>query len=245
MKHLFSKSLIALAAGAYSLSALAIQPSPYYVVADDYIAQHLVHEHEAALKDFKQQADKVGFKDHWLFYQFDDGRHAAFNPQQSHDYQATDEQNWSEVADKFDPEFLKTNGQVYRRTISNQDFLMMRYNEELSLEPDTALAAPLSHMVMVEIDLHMNASVKEHLKEWIKQEKQHNDRLHFSAYSKSYGSNLPTLYLAFHASSFIDFYQRLEKRGVFDPVQLLPNDFKEGIKAYKVSLGKHVPEISY
>lgn len=238
-------SLFAIAAGIASLQASAIQPSPYFVVADDYIAQHLVTKHETALARFKAKADAVGYKQSWRFYQFDDGRHVAFNAQQSHDYEAQSNEDWEAVAEHFDGEFLAANGAVYQETITKQDFNLIRYSESLSLEPEKASKAPLSHMIFIEIQLHRNAVIRQSLTDWIAQQKQAKDTLYFSTYSKQYGGQLPTMYLAFHAESFIGFYQKLAKKGVFDPVQLLPEAVKKGISEYRISLAKYLPEISY
>jgi len=225
--------------------AHAIQPSPYIVVADDYIAPHKIAEHEDALRAFKVQADKAGYQGSWRFYQFDDGRHVAFSARQSHDHEAQQEAKWQQVADKFDDKFLAENSEVYRDTITHQDFYLMRYNEALSLMPKQQTTQPMSHLVYMEINVHSHTSITPALSRWIEQQKQTEQPLHFSAYSKQYGSNMPTLYLVFAVDSFPEFYQTLAKKGVFDPVQLFPEDVKKAIKSYTISLAKYLPEISY
>ena len=113
------------------------------------------------------------------------------------------------------------------------------------MEPEKELKQPLSHMIYVELQFHRNVKVRDSLIAWIEEQKQSKDKLYFSTFSKRFGSNTPTIYMAFHATSFIDFYKKLEKKGVFDPVQLLPEQVKSGIVEYHISLAKYVPEISY
>ena len=121
----------AIATGLAAIQVAAIEPQPHYIVADDYINQHLVAEHEEALLLFKEKVDEYGYKQSWRFYQFDDGRHVAFNAQQSLDFHAQSDKDWEAVGDKFDPEFLSTNGEVYSRTISKQHVYQMRLQSRL------------------------------------------------------------------------------------------------------------------
>lgn len=239
------KKIIFLAASALiSFQAAAIKPSPHYVVADDYIAPHLVEDHESALVDFKKIVDKSGYKGSWRFYQFDDGRHVAFNNQESHDYQASNDELWEETAEHFSPEFLAENGAVYSRTITNQDFFMMRYLESLSYEPEKLNAEASPAMIWVEINL-FRKPVREALAKWVEEQKNSKSPLRFSAYSKQYGADLPMIYMVFHAKSIIEFYQELDKLGTHDPVRLLPKKVLEGIDTYRISTAKYIPEISY
>ena len=247
MKPSFTTTLAGITLLFSAISANAIETAPYFVVADDTIAAHLIDEHEQALKAFKQKVDRSGYKQSWRFYHFDDGRHVAFNAQTSHDYESTSGQHWQDVQAHFDEAFLAKNSEVYRKTISHQDYYLMRYVSQLSFEPQEKNDAPLDHIVYVEIQLHRHlvGSIRPALKQWIEKQKANKDAFHFSTYSKQYGANMPTLYLAFHATSFVDFYQRLSRQGVFDPVQLFPDEIKQAIKQYDISLGKYVPEISY
>lgn len=245
------KKLLFLAAIALnSLSAFAIKPSPYYVVADDFIAPHLVDDHENALRDFKLQVDKNGYKGSWLFYAFDDGRHVAFSSKQSHDYERQDGKNWEQVADKFPNGFLAENSKVYSKTIVNQDFYLMRYLSDLSHERTSSAngandkSSRSPYMVWMELELH-RLPVKKHLAEWVKQLKKEKSDIHFSVYSKQYGSRLPSVFVVFHVESIVEFYRKMEANGTHDPLRLLPNTVYEGIERYNVSVAKYIPEISY
>jgi len=225
-----------------SFQASAINPNPYYVVADDYIAPNMVDDHEKALVDFKHHVDKSGYQGSWRFYAFDDGRHVAFSEKQSHDYEAQDAKDWQEVADKFPKNFLQENSAIYRQTIVNQDFYLMRYMQELSYNDN--ITKPSGNMVWLEIELH-RTRVKHHLTKWIKELKDNNSDLSFSVYGKQYGKNLPTIFVAFHIQSNAAFYQQLEKQGLNDPLKLLPSGLYEGVKSYNISLAKYLPEMSY
>jgi len=226
-------------------NAFAIKPSPYYLVADDYIAPHLVLDHEKALIDFKKHVDKNGYKGSWRFYSFDDGRHVAFSEKQHQDYQAQDDKDWQEVADKFPDGFLEENGSIYSKTIANQDFHMMRYLPELSYDStNQVIKEPSKNMVWLEIELH-RVPVKAHIEKWVKQLKQSKSDLNFSIYSKQYGANLPTIFIAFHVNSLAGFYKMLESKDLHDPLRLLPSEVYQGVEKYNVSLAKYIPEISY
>ena len=238
MKKFVSLTLLCIS----SFQASAINPNPFYVVADDYIAPHLVEDHEKALVDFKHHVDKNGYKGSWRFYAFDDGRHVAFSKKQSHDYEAQDAKDWQEVADQFPKGFLQDNSSVYRQTITNQDFYLMRYMQELSY--NDGINKPSKNMVWLEIELH-RTPVKHHLKTWIEELKHKHSKLSFSVYGKQYGKNLPTIFVAFHTKSNAAFYQQLEKQGLNDPLRLLPDGLYQGVKSYNISLAKYVPEISY
>lgn len=238
------KKVLTLVASLLSFPTFAITPSPIYAVADDYIAQDIAHEHEEALREFKIRADNHGYRGSWRFYRFDDGRHVAFSKQASQDYQASDNEKWEEVADKFAPEFLEKNGAVYGRTITKQDFFLMRYAEDMSYEPKEHTVEAIPVLFWVEIDLN-GSPVRAALKNWVAQQKEANSALYVSSYSKMYGPNLPTLFMAFHAESIVGFYQQLEKHGTHDPVQLLPTELKAAINEYSISVGKYIPEISY
>jgi hypothetical protein len=214
-------------------------------MADDYIAAHLVKDHEKALVDFKKHVDKNGYKGSWQFYAFDDGRHVAFSNKQKQDYQAQDDKDWQEVAEKFPQGFLKDNDAVYSKTIANQDFHMMRYLPDLSYGSNKkSIEQPSKYMVWLTIELH-RVPVKAHIKKWVKQLKTSGSDLNFSIYSKQYGANLPTIFIAFHVDSLADFYKNMENKGMHDPLRILPNEVYQGVEKYKVSLAKYLPEISY
>jgi len=231
--------------GLLSFNASALEPKPYYVVADDYIAAHLVNDHEKALVDFKKHVDSNGYKGSWRFYAFDDGRHVAFSEKTTHDYQAQDDKNWQEVADKFPKKFLQDNGAVYSKTITNQDFYLMRYMPEISYESNRSKSAgPSKHMIWLQIELH-RVPVKKHITRWVKNLKESQSKLSFSTYGKQYGANLPTIFIVFHVDSLVDFYSMLEKKGTHDPLRLLPEEVYQGVEKYNVSLAKYIPEISY
>ncbi|GAB5382830.1 MAG: hypothetical protein Alis3KO_40750 [Aliiglaciecola sp.] len=237
--------LVTLLVGLNATDASAIVPSPYFVVADDTIAPHLVQDHETALARFKQKADETGYQQSWRFYQFDDGRHVAFNAQKSHDYQAQSDADWAEVAEHFDAEFLASNGAVYTKTITQQDYFLISYRDSMSSEPPEEMKSPYSHMVFVEIQLNRDANIRNSFSEWVVTQKKAKTPLYFSTYVKQYGSNLPTIFLVFHSDSIFEFYKNLEQKGVFDPVQLLPQEVKKSISEYRISLAKYLPQISY
>lgn len=65
--------LAGLAMFTVSMNLQALPKNPYYIVADDYIAPDMVEEHEQALREFKVQVDKTGYRGSWHFYQFDAG----------------------------------------------------------------------------------------------------------------------------------------------------------------------------
>ncbi|SFC79381.1 hypothetical protein [Pseudoalteromonas denitrificans] len=240
MKHI----LIAFSLLTISSASHALKPSPYFVVADDYIAPALVKDHEKALVDFKVQADKNGYKGSWRFYAFDDGRHVAFNKQKNHDYEAQDSALWEQVSSKFSKDFLNSNDAVYRKTIVNQNFYLMRHLVELSNEPKSMQYEASPNMVWLELQL-LRVPVKKYLVQWSKDLKKQNSQLHFSVYSKQYGANLPSVFIAFHTTSIVDFYQMMAKKGIHDPIKLLPEKLLEGVEKYNVSLAKYIPEISY
>ena len=244
MRNTYTRWLCAVTVGLLSFNLQALPSSPYFIVADDYIAPDMVEEHEQALREFKVQVDKTGYRGSWLFYQFDDGRHVAFSKQASHDFQALNDEKWQEVEDKFDPEFLTQNSAVYSKSIADQDFFMLRHMPELSNEPDIDKKKQLPNFVWMEIQLHRKPA-RAHLQKWIEQQKSAKSPFFVSAYSKQYGTNLPTVYLVFHVKSFVEYYQQLDKLGTHDPLTLMPEEFRHAVKHYKVSLAKYVPEISY
>lgn len=225
-----------------TLPARAINPSPFFVVADDYIAQDLVSEHEAALMDFKKVANQVGYKTSWRFYQFDDGRHVAFNKQESYDYKATDAEKWNEVSDKFPEGFLEANGEVYGRTIMRQNFYLINHVPSLSNEPKSSEEA---WPYLVWIELNTDGTGGGELRSWVSSQKESEEPFYLSTYRNEYPSGDAKYFMVFKASSFQSWYTKLEKLGTHDPIQLLPKEFKVGIKNYEISLAKYIPEISY
>jgi len=234
-----------LAFSLYSFTTLAIKPNPYYLVADDYIAPHMVEAHENALIDFKNKVDDNGYKGSWLFYSFDDGRHMAFSKKEKQDYKAQDDKDWQEVADKFPKGFLQENGAIYSKTIANQDFYLMRYLPDLSYNNNSsANEQPSKYIVWLEIELH-RVPVKEHIKKWVKQLKETDSHLRFSIYGKQYGANLPSIFIVFHTDSLPEFYKMMEQKGLHDPLRLLPNDVYQGVENYRVSVAKYMPIMSY
>lgn len=115
---------------------------------------------------------------------------------------------------------------------------------ELSFEPDKAKHKDLANFVWMEIQLHRKPA-RAHLKKWIEQQKEAKHPFYVSAYSKQYGGNLPTVYLAFQVKTFVEYYQQLEKSGTYDPLTLMPEEFRHAVKLYKVSLARYLPEVSY
>ncbi|BBN81835.1 hypothetical protein PA25_18200 [Pseudoalteromonas sp. A25] len=227
---------------AFNVYALSV--SNYYLVADDYIAPHLVPQHEQALLEFKREVDKVKYKGSWRFYEFDNGRHVAFSAKKNHDYEQSDQVQWQEVEEKFSEDFLSTNGEVYTKTIVNQDFYLMRYIKELSFGDRSLNAAPSKNLIWLELQLHRKP-VRKYMSEWVKQLKQSKSKLKFSVYSKQYGANLPTLYIVFHCDSIVDFYEMLSQKNLIDPLRLLPQSIYQGVEEYDISVARYLPEISY
>jgi len=239
------KILTVLTFSLYSITTLAITPNPYYLVADDYIAPHMVGAHEDALIDFKNKADDIGYNGSWLFYSFDDGRHMAFSKKEQQDYKEQDDKDWQAVANKFPKGFLQENGSIYSKTITNQDFYLMRYLADLSYDSNRKTKEqPSKHIIWLELEMH-RVPVKEHIKNWVEKLKKTNSHLRFSIYSKQFGANLPTIFIVFHTDSLPDFYKMMEQKGIHDPLRLLPKYVYQGVEKYRVSLAKYLPTMSY
>lgn len=228
----------------FALPAIAVSPSPFFAVADDYIHPHLIEQHEEALREFKLRADRHEYEGSWRFYHFDDGRHIAFSGNDSSDFDSAWNAQWEKVAEKFDANFLAENGEVYTKTIAKQNFFQIRYLPHYSHINNDNQNDAMETMVWIELQLKREYD-RDAFKQWVAEQKEKHPTQYFAVFSKLYGSNTPTTYIALEVKSATDYYKNLAKQGTHDWVTLLPEAFKKGIAQYDISIATYLPDISY